>query len=98
MVENNTNTTIEKVCNIGAHVGVAVMMGATLTGMLESAYHEGHRMAMTLQPVYSSVSHGPAAGEQGNEMMRRTGGKEEIRHTSATFGAVMRTHFVAGTL
>ena len=95
MVKQNKNKTIETLEQVGSHIGVAVMLVAVGAGIIEFAEKEAHRVTATLQPAYSmSAAHHDVPG-QGEQQIRRSG-KEEIRHTSASYGALMRTNSVSG--
>jgi hypothetical protein len=67
--------------------------------MVGVAEREGHKVtaALQLQPAYSVTDENQnRLQEQGIEELRRAG-KEEIRHTSASYGVQMREHYVSGT-
>jgi hypothetical protein len=96
MVEKNKNNTTSKMGQAATHASLAVMVVATLISMTELASREGHRVVGVLQPSYAYVGQNVDFQGHGDEIARR--GKEEIRHTSASYGAVMRSHSVSGTL
>jgi hypothetical protein len=94
MVSKNKNNTssIYNLESVASHLGLAVMMLATVASISELPHREGGHSEAVLQPAYSATLQ-----THSDEQMRR-GGKEEVRHTSASYGAVMRSHFVAGSL
>ncbi|HEX8182073.1 MAG TPA: hypothetical protein VF575_00550 [Candidatus Saccharimonadales bacterium] len=108
MVEKNKNSFIlikEKLENVVSHLGVAVMLAATVVSIVEIAERESSRLVTTLQPAYvhagstsdiaGQAGHSGHAG-QGSDQAHR--GKEEIRHAAASYGELRRQHFVAGTV
>jgi hypothetical protein len=97
MVKQNKNTTIERLETIMSHVGMAVMTMATMASMTELAHREGSHLTATLQPAYATNQITANDPGQNDDQFRR-GGREEIRHTSATYGSAMRSHSVTGSL
>lgn len=80
-----------------SHVGMAVMTMATMASMTELAHREGSHLIATLQPAYVMNNDNTGDAGQGDEQLRRSG-REEIRHTSASYGSAMRSHSVTGKL
>jgi hypothetical protein len=99
MVFKNKQKIIDNIETFAGHSGMVVMTLAVLISMAELAEREGHRVVVTLQPAYAIAHHGAQDNGltgHGDEQARR--GKEEIRHTSATYGAVMRSSAISGTV
>ncbi len=97
MVFQNKNSKCISIENILSHTGMLVMAGAIILSMAETAEREGLRVMATLQPSYATVQPGSDLAGHSDEQLRR-GGKEEIRHTSATYGAIMKQHGISGTV
>ncbi len=88
----------ERVSIISAQVGLAALLMAAVATTAEATIHEGHKLAAILShPIYSSSS---AHADQtvGHELRRSGGPKEEIGHSSASYGSMRRSASVAGTL
>lgn len=102
MVTKNKNAQPKKLARIISHVGMTVVALATVLNLTELASREGHQLAATLQPAYAAAS--PDSGNTQNDKqtvqsyeMRRSG-REEIRHSSATYGAATRSHSISGSV
>lgn len=93
MVEKTKNypSNIE---SIVSSIGMTVITVATMLHVAELPHSNEPKMTGTLQPVYASAQ--PAESQAHSEDARRSG-REEVRHSSATFGAVMRSHPTAGS-
>lgn len=97
MVKQNKNSKLEKYHKVTRRLGLAVMALATVFSMAELTDREGHQLAVALQPSYAYANQNLDSNEQGNQASeQRRSGKEEIRHSSATYGTVMRSHSVSG--
>lgn len=96
MLEKNKNTPIDHLERAASYAGMAVMLVATLVSVTELAEREGHRVAQILQPSYAHVGQNVDHQAQGGELVQR--GKEEIRHTSASYGTAMRSASIPGSL
>lgn len=95
MLEKNKNEQ-SKLTVVAENIGMTVLALATVINMAELSGHEGHNMFGFLQPAYASVGQQSVIQDQSSELRR--GGREEIRHTSASYGAVMRSHSITGSL
>lgn len=98
MVHKNKNhiETSSPVNNIYAAVGMFAMAAATTLGVVGHMQHDSHKVIAALEPVYA---HSTAAhiSEINSEELRRPG-KEEIHHSSATYGAAKRSPSVSGAV
>jgi hypothetical protein len=103
MVVKNKNKLTSELESIVAYSGMAVMLFATVIGMVDTSDREGHTMAITLQPsfAYANQNHDnvnqPVQQVQTNEQLRRSG-KEEIAHAAASYGTLRRSHAISGRL
>ncbi len=95
MVFKNKNKTLSTFETFASHIGVSVMLLATMISMAELAEREGHRAVATLQPAYAYSGQNNGFQGHGDEQLRR--GKEEIHHSAASYGAFRRSHFISGT-
>lgn len=96
MVQKNQNTLTSLASTALSHVGLTVMFAGALINMAELAEREGSRVAVALQPNYAFATQ-PVEGQGNNDEMTRRA-KEEIGHTSTSYGSVRRSHSIAGTL
>lgn len=97
--KNKNIFSIERAERMVSHLGMTVMLAATVVSMVEIAHRESSRLVATLQPAYAlSGQHADLPNQigHGDEQSRRS--KEEIRHTSATYGEMRRQHVIAGTV
>ncbi len=78
------------------HLGLTVMLAASLISMVELSEREGRRVAAILQPnfAYATEPFEPVGHDE--QMNRR--GKEEIAHPSTSYGTARRSHSNTGTL
>lgn len=91
MVKQNKNNH-SNIETIASNLGMAVVALAAVLHVAELP-HEGDRyQTATLQPTYVTSQ----SADTHSEEMRRSG-REEVRHSSATFGAIMRSHPTAGS-
>lgn len=90
--KNHTKISVERLHHIADIAGMVIVSFATVLNMVELAEHEGRQIVSFMQPHYAMAA---ATDEQGTELRRS--GREEIRHTSATYGAIMRSHPTSGT-
>ena len=75
------------------------MVMATVAATAEAAIHEGQKLAAALQTQtsYASIQdHAPL--QAGHEIRRAGGPKEEIQHSSASYGSMKRSASVSGSL
>ena len=96
-LDKNKNINSDRLEKIVAHVGLTVVALATVLNMADTAEHVGRQLVVSLQPNYAAVST-PGSDPTGQSTEFRRGGKEEVRHSSATFGAVKMSHAISGTL
>lgn len=100
MVTKNKNTTVQTFKSAVTHAGFAVMALATVLSITELADKQGHKAVAVLQPQLSYAvadDNQNRLHAQHSEELRR-GAKEEIRHTSASYGVQMRDNYVSGGL
>jgi hypothetical protein len=105
--KNHTEEIIEKVQNAANHVGLSAMVIATALTMAELEHKRAsHEVVgnVALQPAYAMAEdpNSRGAGQHADWQQQvnhelRGGRKEEIRHTSATYGQYLRSHSVSGT-
>jgi hypothetical protein len=97
MVDKNKNNQPSKLQSIVSHIGFTVLAAATIVNMFELADREGRHAVGALQPnfAYATIQNPlNEAGNQGNDLRRSA--REEISHTSATFGVVQRSPSTTG--
>ncbi|GEM_PF-1780128 len=98
MVEKNKNySNKNSIKHIVSAIGVTAMLAATVCSLVEHMDKEGQRLITALQPVYTSTGQSLSADTLNDDQFRRAG-KEEIHHSSATYGAVKRSASVAGAV
>jgi hypothetical protein len=96
MVNKNKNHTQNiEVNQIASIVGTTAMLAATFCGLIEHMDHESHRLLTAIRPTYASVAQVINA-DVGSESQIRRAGREEIHHSSATYGTIKRTESVSG--
>lgn len=97
--KNHTNNISDSISTAATHLGVAAMLMATVAATAETAIHEGQKMAAILQPqaVYASATEHIEL-QPGHELRRAGGTKEEIHHSSASYGSMKRSPSVSGSL
>jgi hypothetical protein len=96
--KSQSDTTIDNIKTAVSHVGFAAMTLATMVSMVELSERTGHKTVAVLQPAPSYVvadNYTENAGGGMHEELRR-GAKEEIRHTSASYGVQMKQDYVSG--
>ena len=95
MVQKNKKTQKQKFETFIENFGLGVIDLATVINMAELSGKEGSRMLGIIEPAYVAVGRLGVVQNQTNELRRS--GKEEIRHTSATYGVFVRSQPTAGS-
>lgn len=100
MVHKNKNNYISKNTQLISHIGLVVMLAATVVHMAESVEHESRRVIGALQPHYSyalqTADPAGGAGHEGEQTSR--GAKEEVPHSSFNVSSARRSPSVSGTI
>ena len=95
MDQKNKNIQTKRFETFIENFGLGVIALATVINMAELSGKEGSRLFGIMQPAYAIVGQSEEIQNQSNELRRS--GKEEIRHTSATYGAFVRSQPTAGS-
>jgi hypothetical protein len=72
---------------------------ASVISLADMAEREGHKAVAVLQtqPAYVVADENTNPMQEQNIQELRRAGKEEIRHTSASYGVQMRNHYISGS-
>lgn len=99
MVNKNKNDTLSRFEKLASHVGLAVMIAATMFSMAEVTKSDSRRILATLQPSYAYVGQNPGdlLGGHDDEQLRR-GSREESCHIAASYNTLKRSNAISGTV